>query len=215
FRYAYEPFIFSQARRSGEDNRQAYADATRYFVIFGLLIFLAVIFFLPILKHFESASYWPGLRIVPIMMFAELFAGVFFNLSVWYKLTDRTRWGMYFSLICFVLMFGLNVWLVPLIGIPDGYIGSAWAALISYFVVMVLSWAVGRMYYPIPYPVKRLVLYTLLAVVLWGVGEVAGGFTSMWLTYAVRIVLLVVYVLVIARYERVPYLSGLLSRKHS
>ncbi|MDE6295676.1 MAG: polysaccharide biosynthesis C-terminal domain-containing protein [Muribaculaceae bacterium] len=215
FRYAYEPFIFSQARRSGEDNRQAYADATRYFVIFGLLIFLAVIFFLPILKHFESASYWPGLRIVPIMMFAELFAGVFFNLSVWYKLTDRTRWGMYFSLICFVLMFGLNVWLVPLIGIPDGYIGSAWAALISYFVVMVLSWAVGRKYYPIPYPVKRLVLYTLLAVMLWGVGELAGGFTSVWLTYAVRIVLLVIYVLVIARYERVPYLSGLLSRKHS
>ncbi len=212
FRYAYEPFIFSQARRSGEDNRQAYADATRYFVIFGLLIFLGVLFFLPILKHFESAAYWPGLRIVPVMMLAELFAGVFFNLSVWYKLTDRTRWGMYFSLICFALMFGLNVWLVPLIGIPDGYVGSAWAALISYFVVMVLSWAVGRRYYPIPYPVKRIVLYTLLAIVLWGVGEYCLFESMMWLTYCIRTVLLAIYLLIVVRYERIPYLSRLLNK---
>lgn len=212
FRYAYEPFIFSQARSAGEDNRRAYADATRYFVIFGLLIFLGVIFFLPILKHFESPSYWPGLRIVPVMMFAELFAGVFFNLSVWYKLTDRTRWGMYFSLICFALMLGLNLLFVPLIGIPDGYVGSAWAALISYFVVMVLSWAVGRRYYPIPYPVKRLTAYTILALVLWIAGEYTDFDKAAWLTYSIRLVLLMIYIAVIVRYERIPYLSRLLKR---
>lgn len=213
FRYAYEPFIFSQARREGEDNRRAYADATRYFVIFGLLIFLGVIFFLPILKHFESEAYWPGLRIVPVMMFAELFAGVFFNLSVWYKLTDRTRWGMYLSLICFALMSGLNLVLVPLIGIPDGYVGSAWAALISYFIVMVLSWAVGRRYYPIPYPVKRLTAYTILALLLWIAGEYTDFDNAAWLTYLIRTVLLMIYVAVIVRYERIPYLSRLLKRR--
>ena len=76
------------------------------------------------------------------MMIAELCFGVFFNLSLWYKLTDRTQWGMYFSLLCFALMLGLNLRLVPLIGIPDGYMGSAWAALISYFTVMVVSYFV-------------------------------------------------------------------------
>ena len=128
FRYAYEPFIFAQAK--GENKSKAYCDAMKYFIIFGLLIFLGVMYYLPVLKHFISPSYWSGLRVVPVMMMAELCFGVFFNLSLWYKLTDRTQWGMYFSLICFVLMLGLNIWLVPAIGIPDGYMGSAWAALI-------------------------------------------------------------------------------------
>ena len=137
FRYAYEPFIFAQAK--GENKSKAYCDAMKYFIIFGLLIFLGVMYYLPVLKHFISPSYWSGLRVVPVMMMAELCFGVFFNLSLWYKLTDRTQWGMYFSLICFVLMLGLNIWLVPAIGIPDGYMGSAWAALISYAIVMVMS----------------------------------------------------------------------------
>lgn len=127
FRYAYEPFIFAQARADGDDKRQAYSDAMKFFVLFGLGIFLAVMYYLPVLKHFIAPAYWSGLRVVPVMMMAELFFGVFFNLSLWYKLTDRTVWGMYFSLFCFALMLGLNVWLVRGIGIPDGYIGSAWA----------------------------------------------------------------------------------------
>lgn len=207
FRYAYEPFIFSQARKSGEDNRQAYADATRYFVIFGLFIFLAVMYYLPIIKHFESPAYWSGLRVVPLMMIAELFAGVYFNLSVWYKLTDRTRWGMYFSLICFALMLGLNLWLVPAIGIPDGYVGSAWAALISYFAVMVLSWAVGRKYYPVPYPVVRLCCYSLLALAFWLAGSLADFESHVWITYTIRTALLVIYLGIVALFENIPLLS--------
>lgn len=194
FRYAYEPFIFAQAKNKGEDRSQAYCDAMKYFVIFGLFIFLAVMYFLPLLKHFIAPDYWSGLRVVPIMMAAELCFGVFFNLSLWYKLTDRTRWGMYLSTICFLLMLGFNLWLVPAIGIPDGYLGSAWAALISYFLVMCISYFVGRHYYPLPYPIGRMALYTAIAALFYVAGDWLDFDNMMWLTYISRTLLLAVYV---------------------
>ncbi len=193
FRYAYEPFIFSRSRERGEDKRGAYCDAMKYFVIFGLLIFVGVEFFLPLLKHFISPGYWSGLQVVPVMMAAELCFGVFFNLSLWYKLTDRTVWGMYLSVICFVLMFGFNLWFVPAIGIPRGFMGSAWAALLSYFIVMVLSWILGRKYYPLGYELGRMGLYTLFAAAIWGLGSWLDFPSEMWLTYSLRIVLLLIY----------------------
>lgn len=204
FRYAYEPFIFSRAKGKGEDKGKAYCDAMKYFVVFGLFIFLGVMYFLPILKHFVAPAYWPGLEVVPIMMLAELCFGVFFNLSLWYKLTDRTRWGMYLSLICFALMLGLNIWLVRAIGIPGGYIGSAWAALISYFIVMVLSYFLGRHYYPLPYQTGRMFLYLLLAAGLYAAGMWFETIFAMWLTYAVRILLLCVYAGAVLVFERPP-----------
>ena len=212
FRYAYEPFIFAQAKGEGEDRKQAYSDAMKYFVIFGLFIFLGVMYFLPVLKHFISSGYWGGLRVVPLMMLAELCFGVFFNLSLWYKLTDRTQWGMYLSLLCFVLMLGLNVWLVRLIGIPDGYMGSAWAALISYFIVMVVSYIAGRKYYPIPYHIGRLFRYCVLAGVLYVGGMLAGSILPLWGAYGVRVVLLILYIGVVGIFEEVPLLSGYLRR---
>lgn len=204
FRYAYEPFIFAQAKTSGEDKTRAYCDAMKFFVIFGLFIFLGVMYFLPILKHFVSPAYWPGLQVVPIMMVAELCFGIFFNLSLWYKLTDRTRWGMYMSLICFILMLGLNIWLVPAIGIPDGYLGSAWAALISYFTVMLISYFVGRHYYPLPYQIGRMSLYTLLAAILYGAGTWAENLFTPWLAYTTKILMLLIYAGIVANCEHLP-----------
>lgn len=201
FRYAYEPFIFNRAARNGEDKTQAYCDAMKYFVIFGLAIFLGVMYFLPVLKHFIAPSYWQGLRVVPIMMIADLCFGVYFNLSLWYKLTDRTRWGMYLSLLGFVLMLAGNLILVPLIGMPDGYVGSAWAALISYAGIMIASWLLGRKYYPIPYPLKRIGAYTLLAAALWALGEACSFPDRMWATYLCRSMLLAAYMLCVARNE--------------
>ncbi|MCH5214008.1 MAG: oligosaccharide flippase family protein [Muribaculaceae bacterium] len=201
FRYAYEPFIFSQAKNKGEDKTQAYCDAMKFFVIFGLFIFLGVMFFLPILRYFIAPSYWAGLRVVPIMMAAELCFGVFFNLSLWYKLTDRTRWGMYLSLICFVLMGALTVVLVRAIGIPDGYLGAAWAALISYFAVMCISYFVGRHYYPLPYQIGRMALYTALAAILFVGGELLNFPQAVWLTYLLRVVFLLAYAAVVYRCE--------------
>ncbi|MDE5849778.1 MAG: oligosaccharide flippase family protein [Muribaculaceae bacterium] len=213
FRYAYEPFIFSQASRKGEDKTQAYCDAMKYFVIFGLAIFLGVMYFLPVIRYFISPDYWAGLRVVPIMMVADLCFGVYFNLSLWYKLTDRTRWGMYLSLLGFVLMLAGNVILVPMIGIPDGYIGSAWAALIAYAGIMTASYLLGRKYYPIPYEVKRIGCYTLLAAVLWGVGEACSFSYAMWSTYLVRSILLAIYILVVVYFENIPVLSAALRRR--
>lgn len=208
FRYAYEPFIFSQAKTQGNDKNKAYCDAMKYFIIFGVLIFLFVQYFLPILKHFVSEDYWSGLQIVPIMMLAELFFGIFFNLSLWYKLTDKTQWGMYFSLIGFALMFTLNLLLVPAIGIPNGYVGSAWAATISYFVIMILSYIVGRRYYPLPYELKRIGSYFLLGAILWGIGEFAVDFSDhLWLTYSMRLTLLALYIFIVSINEEVPIVS--------
>lgn len=212
FRYAYEPFIFAQAKGKGEDRSHAYCEAMKYFVAFGLLIFLGVMFFLPVLKHFIGSSYWSGLDVVPLMMLAELCFGVFFNLSLWYKLTDRTQWGMYFSLTCFVLMFGLNVWLVPMIGIPGGYIGSAWAALISYFIVMALSYFAGQRYYPLPYAKGRMLMYVVVAAALYFLGVWAEEVMPMWAVYCVRSVLLVIYTAIVGIFENVPLLTPLLRR---
>ncbi|MDE6811989.1 MAG: oligosaccharide flippase family protein [Muribaculaceae bacterium] len=213
FRYAYEPFIFAQARAAGDSDRsKAYCDAMKYFVIFGLLIFLGVMYFLPLLKYFISPGYWSGLRVVPVMMMADLFFGVYFNLALWYKLTDRTRWGMYMSLMCFALMFLLNLWLVPAIGIPDGYMGSAWAAFISYGAVMVFSYFVGRRYYPLPYEVGRMCLYALLAVALYYVGMRIEFASAAWLTYTIRILLLGGYLCVVAAFENIPVLTPAMRR---
>lgn len=212
FRYAYEPFIFAQAKGDGESRKQAYCDAMKFFVIFGLFIFLGVMFFLPVLKHFVSPAYWSGLRVVPVMMVAELCFGVFFNLSLWYKLTDRTQWGMYLSLICFALMLGLNIWFVKAIGIPDGYLGSAWAALASYFAVMVISYFVGRHYYPLPYQIGRMAAYTLLAAALYAGGTIIWQFFPTWLMYTTRVLLLIIYLGVICTFEEVPRISPLLRR---
>ncbi len=213
FRYAYEPFIFAQAKGKSDDKREAYSDAMKFFVVFGLLIFLAVMFYLPVLKHFVSKNYWPGLDVVPVMMIADLCFGIFFNLSLWYKLTDRTQWGMYFSLFCFILMLVLNVWLVPAIGIPRGYMGSAYAALISYFSVMVISYFIGRHYYPINYPLKRLGAYTLLTAALWAIGSYAIAFPeSDWLRYSTRTLLLMVYLFVVCYNENVPFISSRLRK---
>lgn len=209
FRYAYEPFIFAQAKGQkgpkGERPVQAYCDAMKFFVILGLFIFLGVMYYMPILKHFVSPSYWPGLEVVPIMMVAELCFGVAFNLSLWYKLTDRTEWGMYLSVGCFAVMLGLNLWLVPLIGYPNGYLGSAWAALIAYALMMLASWAAGRHYYPIPYQYARMGLYAVLCAALFLVGQYVLLFPShMWLTYILRTLLLLIYLGLIAKHEHLP-----------
>lgn len=211
FRYAYEPFIFARAKNDGEDKKQAYCDAMKFFVVFALVIFLGVMYFLPILKHFVSPGYWAGLRVVPIMMAAELCFGIFFNLSLWYKLTDRTQWGMYLSLLCFVLMLVFNLWFVRAIGIPNGYMGSAWAALASYFIVMLVSYFVGRHYYPLPYQIGRMSLYVVLAALLYGAGLLTENCAT-WLMYTLRTVMLLGFIGVICVFEDVPVISPLLKR---
>ncbi|WP_314960622.1 oligosaccharide flippase family protein [Hoylesella nanceiensis] len=158
FRYAYEPFVFGKG--NDKDNRETYAVAMKYFIIFTLLAFLVVMGYINILRHIIGRDYWEGLKVVPIVMAGTIMMGVYFNLSFWYKLIDKTIWGAYFSGIgCFVLIL-INVIFVP----QYGYMACAWAGLIGYGTAMTLSYFVGQKKYPINYPLKSIGIYVLIAV---------------------------------------------------
>ena len=197
FRFAYEPFIFAQSKEKGESRHQAYSDAMKYFVIFALFIFMGVMFYLDILKYFISPRYFSGLKVVPVIMAAEVFFGVFFNLSLWYKLTDKTVWGMYFSLIGLAVTIGLNALLVPV----WGYMGCAWAAFCCYFVMMTLSWLVGRYKHPIGYPLKRMAFYVLMAALCYVLGMYVVHTPWQLLDFALRALILMAFVAVVVKKE--------------
>ena len=158
FRYAYEPFVFGKG--NDKDNRETYAIAMKYFIIFTLLAFLVVMGYINILRHIIGRDYWEGLKVVPIVMAGTIMMGVYFNLSFWYKLIDKSIWGAYFSGIgCSVLIL-INIIFVP----QYGYMACAWAGLIGYATAMTLSYFVGQKKYPINYPLKSIGIYVLIAV---------------------------------------------------
>lgn len=163
FRFAYEPFVFGRSK--DRDNRETYAQAMKYYLIFTLLAFLCVMGYIDILKFIIGESYWEGLRVVPIVMAAEIMFGVFFNLSFWYKLTDRTIWGAYFSGIGAVVLIAVDVLLIP----HFSYMACAWAGFCAYAVSMLLSYFIGQHYYKIDYPLRDMAVYTLAAVALYAV----------------------------------------------
>ncbi len=207
FRFAYEPFIFAQNKQKDGNKLTAYSEAMKYFVIFSMVIFLGVMYYLPVLRYFISPRYFAGLKVVPIVMVAEFFFGVFFNLSLWYKLTDKTIWGTWFSLLGLAVTVGLNIALVPRIG----YMGCAVAAFCCYGVMMVSSWAVGRVKYPIPYETGRLTAYFCAAMLLYGLSElIATG--NEWIDMGVRTVILAAYVASALKIEHIS-LSKLIPRR--
>ncbi len=188
FRYAYEPFVFGKAR--DKDNRQTYAKAMKYFVIFTLMAFLVVVGYLGLLKFIIGRDYWSGLRVVPIVMAAEMMMGVYFNLSFWYKLTDRTIWGAWFSGAGCAVLVAVNVIFVP----RYGYMACAWAGVAGYATAMLLSYFVGQRHYPISYPVGRILSYVALAAVLYCGMAVANERLPLWGAVAANTALLAVFV---------------------
>ena len=187
FRFAYEPFVFGKSKE--KDSREMYAQAMKFFIIFTLLAFLAVMFYLDILRHVIGRDYWDGLRVVPIVMAAEIFMGIYFNLSFWYKLIDETRWGAYFSLTGCTILILMNVFLIP----KYGYIACAWAGFTGYGVAMLLSYFVGQKKYPIQYDLKAIGMYVLLAAVLYVAAEYV-PIDNIYLRMAYRTVLLLLFV---------------------
>ena len=158
FRYAYEPIVF--AKMQDNDKNEYYAAAMKYFIIFTLLAFLCVIGWMPLLQHIIGAGYRDGLRVVPIVMAAEIMMGVYFNLSFWYKLIDKTIYGAWFSLAGCIVLFAVNIW-----GIPRyGYMACAWGGFAGYATAMTLSYVVGQRKYPINYPMKSILTYTAITV---------------------------------------------------
>ena len=167
FRYAYEPFVFGKAKE--KDSRTTYAAAMKYFLIFTLLAFLVVMGYIDVLRHIIGRDYWEGLRVVPIVMAAEILMGVYFNLSFWYKLIDRTIWGAWFSGIGCAVLIAVNVIFVP----QYGYIACAWAGFAGYGTAMLLSYFVGQRYYPIAYPLKSIGAYVLITIIFFAVMQAA------------------------------------------
>lgn len=188
FRYAYEPFVFGKAK--DKDNRSTYASAMKYFVVFTLLAFLCVVGYMDVLRHIIGHDYWPGLKVVPIVMAAEIMMGVYFNLSFWYKLIDKTIWGAYFSGVGCAVLIAINVIFVP----RFGYMACAWAGFAGYGTAMVLSYVVGQKKYPINYPVKSILLYVLLGAILFVAMTFANRCLGTAMALLVNTLLIAVYV---------------------
>ena len=206
FRYAYEPFVFGTSRE--KDSKETYAQGMKFFIIFTLLAFLAVMFYLDILKYFvRQQEYWVGLKVIPIVMAAEIFMGVFFNLSFWYKLTDETKWGAYFSIAGCVVLIAINLIFVP----RYGYMACAWGGFCGYGVAMLLSYFVGQKKYPINYPLRSIFIYVVLAMALYVIGFYAVQIDNLWLRLAFRTVLLLVFVGYIIQHDlplkEIPYIN--------
>ena len=162
FRYAFEPFFFSQAK--GKDDKNMHAKIMKYFVIFGLLIFLGMVLYIDVIKLIiRNPEYHAGFSIVPVILLANLFFGIYFALSMWYKLTDMTRYGAYIAVSGAIVTITLNFILIPIFG----YHGSAFAILICFFGMMIVSYFLGQKYYPIPYNLKRIFTYFLIAGILF------------------------------------------------
>lgn len=176
FRYAYEPFVFG--KQKDKDNRETYAKAMKYFLIFTLLAFLMVMGYIDVLKHIIGRSYWEGLKVVPIVMAAEIMMGVYFNLSFWYKLIDKTIWGAWFSGAGCAVLIAVNIIFIPYFG----YMACAWAGFAGYATAMVLSYFVGQRYYPINYPLKSIGAYVLITIIFFTIMQLDAQYVpQLWL----------------------------------
>ncbi|NOZ46048.1 MAG: oligosaccharide flippase family protein [Chlorobi bacterium] len=161
FRYAAEPFFFAKSKE--KNSKQMYAVVMKYFIIIGLFIFLGVMLFIDIVKYFIDVKFHEGLMIVPIVLAANLFLGIYYNLSVWYKLTNNTKYGAFISITGAIITIVLNFILIPKIG----YVGSAWATFICYFSMMSLSYFVGKKFFYIQYDIKNILLYAGIALLIY------------------------------------------------
>lgn len=196
FRYAFEPFFFSQVK--SENNKRGYALILKYFVIFGLIIFLGISLFLDVFRRFNiiDASYFSGLKVVPVVLMGNLFLGIYYTQSLWYKLTDKTRYGAYFSIVGAVISLVINIIFIPIYG----YMASAWAGLICFFVIAALSYIYGQKHFPIAYPVGRMTFYFVLSLGLYAV-SLAVPVVSPSLSYVFNFVLLTAFFAVVAALE--------------
>lgn len=163
FRFAYEPFVFGSS--SDKNSKALYAKAMKYFIIVAILAFLTVMFYIDIIRYLIAPDYWEGIKVIPIVMIAEIFMGIYFNLSFWYKLNDETYWGAIFSSIGCTILFAVNIIFVP----KYGYMACAWASFAGYFAAMLLSYIIGQKRNPINYDIKSIAGYVAVAIILYAI----------------------------------------------
>ncbi len=196
FRYAAEPFFF--AKEKDKDAKETYAKVMNYFVIICSLIFLGLMLFIDLFKYFiPNESYWEGLIIVPILLFANIFLGIYYNQSIWYKLSGKTQFGAYIGIFGAIVTIILNYLLIPILG----YIGSAWATLICYASMMFLSFILSRKHYPIRYNIPKIFLYLGLAFGIYFLSTYL-SFSSFVLKYVVFSLILIAFIGIIYFLER-------------
>jgi len=204
FRYAAEPFFFSQSKE--KNAKELYAEVMKFFIIFGLVIFLGVMLYMDIVKFFIGNKYWSGLAVVPILLAANLFLGIFYNLSIWFKLTNKTRFGAYLAIFGAVITIALNFWLIPIMG----YMGSAWATLICYFAMMVASYFLGNMYYKVNYDLIRIGIYFAIASIIYVV-SIYLPISQLYFSLAIKTILMFLFIGIVLYLE--PTLRNKLSRR--
>jgi O-antigen/teichoic acid export membrane protein len=204
FRYAAEPFFFNQF---GKDQaKETYAMVTKYFTITCAVVFLGVMMYLDIFKHFIGVNYHSGLKVVPVLLTANMCLGIFFNLSMWYKMSGKTSYGLFFTLFGAALTVVLNILLVP----QMGYMGAAWATLGCYASMMMASYFIGQMNYRIPYETGRILLYIVLAYAFYGFSELL----TYWLSPSTTVKLLyntlcfAGYLFLMGKLERPPVIKS-------
>jgi O-antigen/teichoic acid export membrane protein len=185
FRYAAEPFFFSQEKETG--SRELYAKVMTWFVWVLAGTFLGVMLFIDLFRYLvPNQAYWEGLRVVPILLIANIFLGIYYNQSVWYKLSGRTAYGAGIAMIGALITLAINLALIPSIG----YMASAWATLVCYGSMMVVSYLLGQRFYPVPYRVGMLLFLICTALVLWALSLMVNAEGAMKWVLAVTALLL-------------------------
>ncbi|MFN3917525.1 MAG: polysaccharide biosynthesis C-terminal domain-containing protein [Flavobacteriales bacterium] len=197
FRYAAEPFFFNQAPNKNAPD--TFAKVMNYFVILTLFMFLAVTQFIHIFKYFTpNSEYWQGLIVVPVLLMANVFLGIYYNQSIWYKLANRTKMGAWTSVFGAIITIVLNLIFIPYFG----YIASAWATLACYFGMVTLSYILGNKYYPIPYDLKKIAIYMIVALALFFFGWKPFPDTFGIMDYALSFGILLVYSIIVYLIEK-------------
>ncbi|MDR3046841.1 MAG: oligosaccharide flippase family protein [Bacteroidales bacterium] len=204
FKYAAEPFFFKKS--NDKDAKQTYSDVMSIFVLLLSVIFLGIMLYIDIVQYFVSANYRVGLKVVPILLLANLCLGVFYNLSIWYKLTDKTRFGAYIAIFGAVITLSLNFWLIPIMG----YMGSAYATLICYFSMVVISFFFGKKYYPVDYKILRILSYVIGSIVVWQISTLF-SIDNIYLKLSANTLLLLCYLSIVVFFDK-KYLFALIKR---
>ena len=211
FRYAYEPFVFSQ--KQNKESHANYIQAMNYYVIVSWIIFLGMIFYIDIFKLIIKPEYWSGFGVVPIILVAMIFQGIYFNLSIWYKLSDKTIYGTWFSLVGTAIIVLGNILFVP----RFGYYACVWTAFACYFTIMILSYLFGQKYMPIEYDLKKIGFYTLTALIIFLLSFLIKTQYE-FLNYCFKTILILIFVFIFIKKdlpaERIPVLNKIFKKKY-
>jgi O-antigen/teichoic acid export membrane protein len=195
FRYAYEPIVF--AKNKDADKTEYYASAMKYFLIFTLLAFICVVGWMPLLQYIIGEEYREGLGVVPVVMVAEIMMGVYFNLSFWYKLIDKTIYGAWFSVAGCTVLFAVNILFIP----EYGYWACAWGGVAGYGTAMVLSYIVGQYKNPIPYPLKDIAIYIGITIVFTSIIIISADYLPTWAQLLCNTFWIVLFLAYVIKYD--------------